>query len=84
MDQDKDTCGPLFWLLCCWVIVKSLDLTINAATFYSTCNTIITNITYVSFEDDTLLAAISEYKYNPIDRGPKSAGRNKTHGTKTK
>jgi len=59
------TCGPVFWLLCYWVIVESLDPTITAATFYSACNTIITNITGVSFVDDTSLAATSEYQYDP-------------------
>jgi hypothetical protein len=46
-------------------MVESLDPTITAATFYSACNTIITNITGVSFVDDTSLAATSEYQYDP-------------------
>ncbi len=35
------TCGPLFWLLCYWVIVNSLDPSIKAATFVSACTNLI-------------------------------------------
>jgi hypothetical protein len=55
------TCDPLFWLLCYWVIVSSLDPTITAATFISACQSIIVEITGVSFVDDTSLSVTSEY-----------------------
>jgi hypothetical protein len=38
------TCGPLFWLLCNWAMVNSLDPTLSAATFYSACESIIVEI----------------------------------------
>jgi hypothetical protein len=35
------TCGPIFWLLCYWVIVTLLDTTITVAKFISACHEII-------------------------------------------
>ena len=35
------TCGPIFWLLCYWVIVTLLDPTITMAKFISACREII-------------------------------------------
>lgn len=58
------TCGPLFWLLCYWVIVSSLDPTITAAKFFSACKSILVEITGVSFVDDTSLCITSEYVYD--------------------
>jgi hypothetical protein len=55
------TCGQLFWLLCYWVIVKSLDPTITAAKFVSACRDIIVEITGVLFIDDSSLSVTSEY-----------------------
>jgi len=59
------TCGPIFWLLCYWVIVNSLDPNITAATFISACRDIIIEITGVSFVDDSSLAVTSDYQYDP-------------------
>ncbi|MFO0446277.1 MAG: hypothetical protein ACK51L_01300, partial [bacterium] len=59
------TCGPLFWLLCYWVIVTSLDPTITAGKFISACRSIIVEITGVSFVDDSSLTVTSEYQYDP-------------------
>jgi hypothetical protein len=59
------TCGPLFWLLCYWVIVKSLDPKISAAKFVSTCRDIIVKIIGASFVDDSSLCVTSEYMYDP-------------------
>jgi hypothetical protein len=59
------TCEPLFWLLCYWVIVNSLDPMISAAKFYSACKSILIEITGVSFVDDTSLSATSDYVYDP-------------------
>jgi hypothetical protein len=56
------TCGPLFWLLCYWVIVQSLDPTINAAKFVSVCKEVIVEITGVSFVDDSSLSVTSDYE----------------------
>jgi hypothetical protein len=55
------TCGPLFWLLYYWVIVKSLDPLIIAAKFVSACKAIIIEITGVSFVDDSSLCVTSEF-----------------------
>lgn len=59
------TCGPLFWLLCYWVVVKSLDPTITAAKFVTACWEVIIEITGVSFVDDSSLCVTSEYVYDP-------------------
>jgi hypothetical protein len=59
------TCGPIFWLLCYWVIVNSLDSNITAPTFISACRDIIIEITGVSFVDDSSLAVTSDYQYDP-------------------
>jgi len=59
------TCGPLFWLLCYWVIVKSLDPKISAAKFVSICRNIIIEIIGASFVDDSSLCVTSEYIYDP-------------------
>jgi hypothetical protein len=59
------TCGPLFWLLCYWIIVKSLDPRITPAKFYSVCKEVIFEVTGVSFVDDTSLLVISDYILDP-------------------
>jgi hypothetical protein len=59
------TCGPIFWLLCYWVIITSLRPTITAAKFTSVCKAIIVEITEVSFVDDSSLSATSDYVYDP-------------------
>ena len=59
------TCGPIFWLLCYWVIVTSLDPTITAAKFISAWREIIVEITGVSFVDDSSLSVTSDYIYDP-------------------
>lgn len=59
------TCGPIFWLLCYWVIVSSLDPSITAAKFISVCKDIIVEITGVSFVDDSSLAVTTDYQYDP-------------------
>jgi len=59
------TCGPLFWLLCYWVIVSSLDPTISAVKFLSVCKSIIVKLTGVSFVDDSSLSITSEYIQDP-------------------
>jgi hypothetical protein len=59
------TCSPLFWLLCYWVIVTSLDPTISAAKFVSACKEILVEITGVSFVDDSSLSVTSEYIPDP-------------------
>jgi hypothetical protein len=58
------TCGPIFWLLCYWVIVTSLDPAVTAGKFISACREIIVEITGVSFVDDSSLNVTSEYIYN--------------------
>jgi len=59
------TCGPLFWLLCYWVIVTSLDPSISATIFCSAICDLIVEITGVSFVDDTSLGVTSTYINNP-------------------
>jgi hypothetical protein len=59
------TCGPLFWLLCYWVIVSSLDPTISAAKILSVCKSIIVKLMGVSFVDDSSLSITSDYKQDP-------------------
>jgi hypothetical protein len=59
-------CGPIFWLLCYWLIVSSLDPSITAAQYISVCRTIIVNITGVSFVDDTGLGVTSDFERDPI------------------
>jgi hypothetical protein len=55
------TCGPLFCLLCYWIIVTSLDPTITAAKFFLACKGIIVEITGVSFVDDSSLSITSDF-----------------------
>ena len=56
------TCGPLFWLLCYWIIVSSIDPSISTATFYSACKEVIVEIKGVSFVVDTSLGVTSDYE----------------------
>jgi hypothetical protein len=58
------TCGPIFWLLCYWVTVTSLDPAVTAGKFTSACREIIVEITGVSFVDDSSLNVTSEYIYD--------------------
>jgi hypothetical protein len=53
-------CRPLFWLLCYWLIVKSMDPSITAAQYISACRSILVDITGVSFVDDTGLGVTSD------------------------
>jgi hypothetical protein len=46
-------CGPLFWLLCYWLIVESVDPSLKVATYVSACRSILVQLTGVSFVDDT-------------------------------
>jgi hypothetical protein len=55
-------CGPIFWILCYWLIVSSLDPTITSAQYISVCKSILVEITGVSFVDDTGLGATSTFK----------------------
>jgi hypothetical protein len=57
-------CGPLFWILCYWLIVSSLDPKITAAQYISACQEIIVEITGVSFVDDTGLGVTSDYTWD--------------------
>jgi hypothetical protein len=59
------TCGPLFWLLCYWIIVTSLDPSITAAKFFSACKRILVEMTGVSFVDDSSLSATSDFVADP-------------------
>jgi hypothetical protein len=55
------TCGPLFWLLCYWIIVTSLDPIVTAAKFVSAYKSIMVEITGVSFVDDSSLSVTSDF-----------------------
>lgn len=57
-------CGPIFWILCYWLIVSSLDPTITAAQYISACRSVIVKITGVSFVDDTSLGVSSDYQWD--------------------
>jgi len=57
--------GPLFWLLCYWLIVESLNSKVTAMQFISACREVLVEITGVSFVDDTGLGATSEYSFDP-------------------
>jgi hypothetical protein len=54
-------CGPLFWLLCYWLTVESVDPLIPIATYMSACRSILVKVTGVSFVDDTGLGMTSSY-----------------------
>jgi hypothetical protein len=58
------TCGPLFWLLCYWLIVSTLDPTIPISTFISACNSIMVSLTGSSFVDDTSLGVTLTYVWD--------------------
>jgi hypothetical protein len=55
------TCGPLFWLLCYWLIVDSIDPTLSAAKYYSACREVTIEMFGVSFVDDSSLAVTSDH-----------------------
>ena len=57
-------CGPLFWLLCYWLIVESIDPSITVAKYVFACRSILVSITGVSFVDDTGLGVIFVYQWN--------------------
>jgi len=59
------TCGPLFWLICYWIILSSLDPSISAASFCSALQDVIVEITVVSFVDNTSLGVTSAYQPDP-------------------
>jgi hypothetical protein len=59
-------CGPIFWLLCYWLIILSLDPTITASRYISVCKTIIIHVTGVSFVDDTGLGITSDYIWDDL------------------
>jgi hypothetical protein len=59
------TCGPLFWLLCYWVIVESIDPTISSMKFLSACRGVLVEVFGASFVDDTSLGVTSDYLYDP-------------------
>jgi hypothetical protein len=61
----ESTCGPLFWLLCYWIIVSSLDPSIPVLTFSSALCDIVVEITGVSFVYDTSLGVTSTYEHDP-------------------
>jgi hypothetical protein len=54
-------CGPIFWILCYWLIISSLDPSITSAQYISVCKSIIVNMTGISFVDDTGLGVASTY-----------------------
>jgi hypothetical protein len=56
-------CGPLFWLLCYWLIVESVDPSIPIATYESACRSILVKVTGMSFVDDTGLGMTSNYQW---------------------
>jgi hypothetical protein len=58
-------CRPPFWLLCYWLIVKSVYPTIKGATYVSACTSIVVKLTGVSFVDDTGLGITSTYIKDP-------------------
>jgi hypothetical protein len=59
------TCGPLFWLLCYWVIVESINPTISSMTFLSACRSVLVEVFGTSIVDDTSLGVTSDYLYDP-------------------
>jgi len=54
-------CGPLFWLLCYWLIVESVDPSIPIATYVSACRSFLVKVTGVSFVDNKGLGMTSSY-----------------------
>jgi hypothetical protein len=58
-------CGPIFWILCYWLIVSSLDPSITATRYVSVCKSVIVKLTGVSFVDDTGLGVTSDYEWDP-------------------
>ena len=49
------TCGPGFYTLCYWLMLRSLDPTITTANFPSACKNLFLSLTGTSFVDDTSL-----------------------------
>jgi hypothetical protein len=59
------TCGPLFWLLCWLVIFLSIDPSLARASFTSVCRTSTKPLVGTSFVDDSSLAVMSTYDWDP-------------------
>lgn len=57
---------PPICLLTYWLISESLDPTISAMKFLSACQQVYTEVTGVSFVDDTGLGVTSDYVHNPL------------------
>ncbi len=60
------TCGPLFWLLCYWVIVESIDPTMSSMKFISACKSVMVEVFGASFVDDSSLGVTSTYTFDPL------------------
>jgi hypothetical protein len=60
------TCGPLFCLLCYWVIVESIDPTKSSLKFLSACQSVMVEVYGASFVDDSSLGVTSDYQYDPL------------------
>ena len=58
------TCGPLFWLLCYWVIVESIDPRVSSMKFLSACKSVMVEVYGASFVDDSSLGISSDYQYD--------------------
>lgn len=58
------TCGPIFWLLCFWLIVDSFDPSLSTAIFTSANSQLSVATLGVAFVDDSSLRATSSYQEN--------------------
>jgi hypothetical protein len=72
-------CGPLFWLLCYWLIVESVDPSIKVATYVSACRSILVKLTGVSFVDDAGLGVTSSYTLDATLTPSENKQREFTH-----
>jgi hypothetical protein len=56
--------GPLFWLLCYWLIVESVDPSIKLSSYVPACHSILLTLIGVSFLDDTGLGITSTISWD--------------------
>jgi hypothetical protein len=60
------TCGPGFYTLCYWLMVRSLDPTITTANFLSACKFLFLSLTSTSFVDNTSLVVTNTTNSLPL------------------
>jgi len=57
-------CGPLFWLLCYWLIVQSIDPSLSISWYILACKSVLVEIIGFSFVNNTGLGVTSDFQWD--------------------